>query len=632
MGVNIRLYDINSTNDFKVEYATSGYSNPYTFYNTYSGGTNIVVITGVNYNTIYFIKITDTLTGQYSIQPITITDPNCYSCYSGSSSYCYEIDTTGGGNYTFTYDDVLGNPQTGSSNNEITNICAKESSIITSGTGALSVTTSFNPCSSNSDCLPSFTVSANSIDKFVFSTLRSRIPFRIEWGDGAFTEYPANWNGSTPINGGFNFNTGHTYSSPYTGLITVKANDLSKIEVIRTDDRIGMLTSGSVIFNTSELSKLTNLDQFYGINTELYGHTTQLPSKLTRLTSYLGQLSGETSTLPTGLTLFNFPSDERNIISGDTIDLPRTLTTMVCYGVNTITGYINNLPTGLTRFELYGSNSLSGDTTDLNPPINKFVLQGQSRMTGDIANIPLSVTSFIVVGYNLLYGDLQSLTSHTIGSLGILNLTSSTTGNTVTGDIKYLNKNSGYILIAGKNTIYGNLSDMPTGNSISGLYFNVQGFNTIEGDISSINVAPNITTFWLGGNNTVSGNTNSIPNTLEVFVISGDNTLTGNISDLPNNLFFIEIYGNNTANVYSGKTWRNGMNTLALYPTTKFSSTAVDRILQDVSGYTWTYSPRFDRNPFIYLHGTGTTASYPAIAKITGATPTGYGGVVILDP
>ena len=70
------------------------------------------------------------------------------------------------------------------------------------------------------------------------------------------------------------------------------------------------------------------------------------------------------------------------------------------------------------------------------------------------------------------------------------------------------------------------------------------------------------------------------------------------------------------------------MNDLTIIPAlsgTNFLSTSeVDDLMNDLSGTTWSFSPRFG-NPLINLIGTASTASKAARNKLSGATPTGYG-------
>ena len=83
MGLNIRLHNITSDNNFLVEYQPSGYTGTYLTGGTYTQGTTSVVLSGMTLNTKYYVRVTDVVTGQYVIQTITTNfDENCYECFT----------------------------------------------------------------------------------------------------------------------------------------------------------------------------------------------------------------------------------------------------------------------------------------------------------------------------------------------------------------------------------------------------------------------------------------------------------------------------------------------------------------------------------------------------------------------
>ena len=83
MSLEVRLYNINCDNDFLVEYAPSGYTGDFLNAGTYTQGSPFVIISGLSFNTKYFVKVTDIITGQYVIQSIvTNINENCYDCFT----------------------------------------------------------------------------------------------------------------------------------------------------------------------------------------------------------------------------------------------------------------------------------------------------------------------------------------------------------------------------------------------------------------------------------------------------------------------------------------------------------------------------------------------------------------------
>lgn len=84
MGLVIRLHDIVSPNQFKVYYkqATSPYpmNSGYSLYGTFAEGITTVNISGItiNFNSNYWFKIEDQVTGRYIIENIETNDPIAY--------------------------------------------------------------------------------------------------------------------------------------------------------------------------------------------------------------------------------------------------------------------------------------------------------------------------------------------------------------------------------------------------------------------------------------------------------------------------------------------------------------------------------------------------------------------------
>ena len=80
MGLNVRLSNIVSNNSYTVEYSVLGYNDNYITVGTYNANIDSVVIPNLNWDTRYYIKITDIITNQYIVQTITTYDEDCLTC------------------------------------------------------------------------------------------------------------------------------------------------------------------------------------------------------------------------------------------------------------------------------------------------------------------------------------------------------------------------------------------------------------------------------------------------------------------------------------------------------------------------------------------------------------------------
>jgi hypothetical protein len=81
MGLNVRIYNVTFTHNYKVEYRTNTYAGTYTFHSFQSAGTNNVTIGNLEFDTLYYVKLTDLITGQYVITQIVTHDSKFYDCY-----------------------------------------------------------------------------------------------------------------------------------------------------------------------------------------------------------------------------------------------------------------------------------------------------------------------------------------------------------------------------------------------------------------------------------------------------------------------------------------------------------------------------------------------------------------------
>ena len=93
MGVVIRIYDIASPNDFTVSIKMGDTAYPldsgyYSCGGTYSGGTELITISGytvgstyttLEFNTQYWVKLVDTVTNRYVIENIKINHQSAFA-------------------------------------------------------------------------------------------------------------------------------------------------------------------------------------------------------------------------------------------------------------------------------------------------------------------------------------------------------------------------------------------------------------------------------------------------------------------------------------------------------------------------------------------------------------------------
>jgi hypothetical protein len=203
------------------------------------------------------------------------------------------------------------------------------------------------------------------------------------------------------------------------------------------------------------------------------------------------------------------------------------------------------------------------------------------------------------------------------------------------GDIKYLPKMLQTTEIRGYNTLSGNISDMPTGNTPNNFtqYFNISGFNTISGDVSTMSV--NLRDVFLAGYNTVSGNTSGFPRNICVLSVGGNNTVTGDIKYLPSGITKLDLAGLNTIKTYTvGRVWAPKLEQIEVvsYPQSVnyLSTTDVDNLMISLTATTWQYSTRFPGGKYATFVGTASTVSQAARNKLTGTTSGGYGVVLTL--
>jgi hypothetical protein len=427
--------------------------------------------------------------------------------------------------------------------------------------------------------IETFTMSATSLDSItpIISgqgfRVSASLPFTVDWGDGNTTNYLA---GLSYIS--------HTYSTPYTGNILIQSSDLTSIthlvpknvtpqinsfstryleietsELNLLDGLISMGDSSSPdnYFSSGDISSLpSTLIYFYSTYSNCYGDILDLPPNLidlsiNSLSSNLNQsntITGDIVNLPSTLQKIEIGGD--NTLNGDVSDFPSSLINIIIDGQNTIDGDISSMSTltNLVRFDLYGNNNLFGDLGGLSGnSVTQIRIKGTNYVSGDISTLPLNLTTLLVWGNNTLYGDINTFNYSTlsfiqiygdnniIGNISSLNLNVGATfdldgDNTLTGDIATLGNSNAYssITIKGNNDIYGNIQDLPSNAIRIGIY----GNNTISGDLSLINL--NTRTLYVYGANTISGFTDStkIFTGLQQIEIIGDGFDSANIDNL----------------------------------------------------------------------------------------------------
>ena len=95
MGLNVRIYNIISNGNYTIRYKSG--NNPYpvetdstfTLLGSYTPATTEITISGLTFDTHYWVKMTDTTTGRYIVQNIFTHDSKAFPCYD---TICFSID------------------------------------------------------------------------------------------------------------------------------------------------------------------------------------------------------------------------------------------------------------------------------------------------------------------------------------------------------------------------------------------------------------------------------------------------------------------------------------------------------------------------------------------------------------
>ena len=95
MGLNVRLYNITNDGNYSIRYKSGDSPYPetndstFTLYNTGLTATTIT-ISGLSFDTQYWIKMTDQTTGRYIIKNIYTHDSKAFPCYD---TMCFDVQT-----------------------------------------------------------------------------------------------------------------------------------------------------------------------------------------------------------------------------------------------------------------------------------------------------------------------------------------------------------------------------------------------------------------------------------------------------------------------------------------------------------------------------------------------------------
>lgn len=222
-----------------------------------------------------------------------------------------------------------------------------------------------------------------------------------------FATVPENFNASvtpTIYITGYNTISGDTSGLPPQAryMVVTGYNTIS-------GDTSGLPRSGSTTniegFNTisgniSDLPDHATTIQILGNNT-ISGDTSGLPNMVRYFT--IGQRNGNSfltgNTISgnisgfTGTSLVSLDISGANTISGDTSDIPTTLTlsSISIYGNNTLTGNINNIPSNISVFRVFGQNTIGGDISGLpTSTLDYFDVAGNNTISGGFSGFPAS--------------------------------------------------------------------------------------------------------------------------------------------------------------------------------------------------------------------------------------------------
>lgn len=437
-----------------------------------------------------------------------------------------------------------------------------------------------------------FSMSADSINSITFGTVASTsLPYFVDWGDGTISGYTAGSHAPT-----------HTYSSPYTGFIVLRSNDLSDINNLTISLSITPSVNSPVyypmVITANELGKLDGVSYLQFDAPFISGNVNQLPRNPTSMYINWNSLSGNTIDLPRLLQNMNLRFF--TTISGLTNNLPSGLTNTTITGNNTIGGPTSGFPTGLTHLEIAGNNIVSGNTTGFPTGLTFLSIAGNNTVSGLTTGLSRGMTNLTMTGFNRLSGDTSGLPTG-LTQVYIDGL------NGVSGSTSGLSRTLTSLTLLGNNLLSGPTSGFPSTLT----FCDVIGNNTISGNTSGF--PSNLTSIDIEGNNTISGGTGTFPPLLTNLRIKGLNTISGDLASIPTGITSVQIYGNSNIHTYAtGRTWNSNvsMSLIDINPLTLSgftNSNQVDGLFIDLTGVT-----TWNGEQAIKLIATATTASLAA--------------------
>jgi hypothetical protein len=573
----------------------------------------------------------------------------CQNGCTPPASYCAEVSVVGNSTITWIGYDSIKNFRT--LINETIFPCAWEDSIVKiSGTGILTINQGTVACTGDSQCvIEEFKMIATGLTRIAFSLFTSSQPYTIYWGDG----------NSSTLAAGSQTGLFYNYTTPFTGEVIIKMNDLTSITQfeIATPGNITPTTTGNATFpssfplyvNGSELVKLDGLVRLVLSQNILVNDATtlQLARTLKTISILWADMSGTIANLPNASPILK----DSNV---------------AIFNFNTISGNLSTMPVSYNRITISGENTISGNINTIQTQVTAFSILGKNTLTGDLATIPNIATGglleFNVQGYNTLSGNIRSFNIPQMLLLSIVgeeNLVGNG-GNTVSGtidagggDTRLWNVNMVLFQVLGKNTISGTLSTFQNCTKLTRLAIDgkTSGFiptagNTITGNLNTLPVGAPLNRLIINGNNTVTGVLSDLTNYsgLQTAIFVGQNTISGDLSDLPKSIYNFNIEGNNTVNAYTiQKEKASPMNRMGVVPTNiavnRLTSGQLeqlvidlDKLVDTVGSRTWN---KFEgvTSPSITLYGQWATPSGPALAAYNSLVIklAAQGGTIIIN-
>jgi hypothetical protein len=442
--------------------------------------------------------------------------------------------------------------------------------------------------------------------------------FKIIWGDGTEDSFTA----------GNNRQASHTYpvGFPYSGNVIIQAVDLSNITRLTIQSTLH--NPGTLSVTTDELAKLDALQIFIAdLPNGIFvtGIVDQLPRSLITLTIANTNIFGDTLLLPRNLTTCNITGS--NTISGTVSNLPRAglpTLSLTMGGLNTIIGDVTNLPKSTLSCVVTGNATLTGTTANLPKPSNLLIINCTNSISGNVANLSKAV-QVEIFGQNVITGDISGF-----GGAG-------GTGNTTTS----------ILVFKGNNTVFGNVNDFPnrlarleiTGNcSFSGNLSDLQPVSPPAQVLSFVTLVPSV----VGGTgNTFNGSASTLPTSLTSLKVSSSGLFDGDLIDLPPNIieFNVGMKIDLTYDLGITRTWATGFYSISTPSTTGtawagFTKDETDKLILEIApSYVQQVPPNILRNRFQIRCGDDPKRSFTTeVNDAVALIEAGLGSNIILYP